>query len=197
MSSREKIINTVRINKPPAIDLPVINEQMTNAKYFPDMLQQFKEIAESNGCDVVIVNNQQDLLDILNTVNRKETSVINTLLENNSSGNILSGLTAGDLGKVDKVIIKGDVAVAENGAIWIDEKAMVNRLLPFICQHLILVIDEGNIVSNMHNAYDNIANAFEGFGVFIAGPSKTADIEQSLVIGAHGALKLTIYVVKN
>ena len=48
----------------------------------------------------------------------------------------------------------------------------------------------------MHQAYDSIDVAKEGFGAFIAGPSKTADIEQSLVIGAHGARSATIYVIE-
>ena len=73
---------------------------------------------------------------------------------------------------------------------------MINRLLPFICQHLILVIDKSDIVPTMHHAYQKIDIAKEGFGIFIAGPSKTADIEQSLVIGAHGARTATIYVVE-
>jgi L-lactate dehydrogenase complex protein LldG len=69
-------------------------------------------------------------------------------------------------------------------------------LLPFICQHLILIINKKDIVPTMHHAYKNIDIAKEGFGIFIAGPSKTADIEQSLVIGAHGARTATIYVVE-
>jgi len=72
---------------------------------------------------------------------------------------------------------------------------MHNRLLPFICQHLILIIEKKNIVATMHQAYQKIDIAREGFGVFIAGPSKTADIEQSLVIGAHGPRSLTVYLV--
>jgi L-lactate dehydrogenase complex protein LldG len=48
----------------------------------------------------------------------------------------------------------------------------------------------------MHHAYQKIDIAKGGFGIFIAGPSKTADIEQSLVIGAHGARTATIYVLE-
>jgi L-lactate dehydrogenase complex protein LldG len=48
----------------------------------------------------------------------------------------------------------------------------------------------------MQAAYARIQVAAGGYGVFIAGPSKTADIEQSLVIGAHGPLALTVFVIE-
>ncbi len=99
------------------------------------------------------------------------------------------------VGSVEKAFIRGSIGVAENGSIWLYESQMVNRLLPFICQHLVLVIEKKNIVATMHQAYQQIDAGKEGFGVFIAGPSKTADIEQSLVIGAHGARSLTVYLI--
>ena len=107
-----------------------------------------------------------------------------------------SASSAFELEKVERAYIKGTVAVAENGAVWVYESQMKNRLLPFICQHLVLVVDKKDIVATMHDAYDKINTGAEGFGVFIAGPSKTADIEQSLVIGAHGARSTTVYVVE-
>ena len=65
-------------------------------------------------------------------------------------------------------------------------------MAPFICQHL--VINVKKTVPHMHAAYEELGKVNSGFGLFLSGPSKTADIEQSLVIGAHGARSLTVVI---
>jgi L-lactate dehydrogenase complex protein LldG len=57
------------------------------------------------------------------------------------------------------------------------------------------VIPAAEILDNMHQAYERLAFDKPGFGAFISGPSKTADIEQSLVIGAHGPRSLTVFCI--
>lgn len=96
------------------------------------------------------------------------------------------------LAEVEVLEIDGEFGVAENGAIWLSEEAMPHRVAPFICQHL--VINVSKIVPNMHAAYEELKKPSSSFGLFLAGPSKTADIEQSLVIGAHGARSLTVVI---
>ena len=99
------------------------------------------------------------------------------------------------LEQIDLTILKGEFGVAENAAIWLPEPNMMNRSLPFITQHLVLVINRDALVPNMHVAYQQVDRKSLTYGVFVAGPSKTADIEQSLVIGAHGARSLTVMLV--
>jgi len=99
------------------------------------------------------------------------------------------------LDKIEHLVLQGNFGVAENGAIWLEDKDMPNRLLPFITQHLILQLDAKTIMPTMQEAYRHIVLKDTGFGVFISGPSKTADIEQSLVYGAHGAKELTVLLV--
>jgi L-lactate dehydrogenase complex protein LldG len=96
------------------------------------------------------------------------------------------------LADVDLVVARAHFAVAENGAVWCDDHDLPHRVLYFITRHLILLVDGRQIVHNMHQAYERLRFEEAGFGVFISGPSKTADIEQSLVIGAHGARSLTV-----
>lgn len=97
---------------------------------------------------------------------------------------------------VELAVIKAHFAVAENGAVWLTEQVMGQRIIPFICQHLAVVVEASAIVPTMHEAYARIGQADYGFGVFIGGPSKTADIEQALVMGAHGPISMTVFILK-
>lgn len=100
-----------------------------------------------------------------------------------------------ELEDLDLAILDGQFGVAENGAIWLEDADLGLRALPFITEHLVIVLDRKNLVETMHQGYNRIGSASSGFGVFIAGPSKTADIEQSLVVGAHGAKSLRVVLV--
>jgi L-lactate dehydrogenase complex protein LldG len=99
------------------------------------------------------------------------------------------------LNELDLAVLQADFGVAENGAMWINQKHLEIPALPFICKYLVIVLEQTRLVSNMHEAYQRIQLPVESFGLFIAGPSKTADIEQSVVIGAHGPLGLTVVLV--
>jgi len=92
-----------------------------------------------------------------------------------------------NLATVDLAIVQVEFAIAENGAVWIKNPDNRHRSLYFIAEQLIFVVPRDEIVHTMHEAYERIEFDEAGFGCFISGPSKTADIEQALVIGAHGA----------
>jgi L-lactate dehydrogenase complex protein LldG len=101
------------------------------------------------------------------------------------------------LNRIEHAVLQGNFGVAENGAIWLEDKDLPHRIVPFIAQHLIFKLDADKIVATMQDAYQQIDLRDTGYGVFISGPSKTADIEQSLVYGAHGAKALTVCLTQN
>lgn len=96
------------------------------------------------------------------------------------------------LATVDFAIVPAALGVAENGAVWIAGRVARHRAIFFLVEHLTVVLAAGRIVHHMHQAYQQPEVAERAFGLFLCGPSKTADIEQSLVIGAHGARSLTV-----
>ncbi len=100
------------------------------------------------------------------------------------------------VGSLELFVCFADVGVAENGALWITDSRLRTRAALFATQHLAVVVRKETIVWNMHEAYANIRINKEGFGLFVCGPSKTADIEQSLVIGAHGPRSLVVLAIE-
>ena len=92
----------------------------------------------------------------------------------------------------DIAVVPGRFGVAENGCVYLEEPEDRPRLDYFVHEALAIVLDRKEIVANMHDAYDRIGETVTGYGIFISGPSKTADIEQALVFGAHGAREVAV-----
>jgi L-lactate dehydrogenase complex protein LldG len=191
MNSRDKILNAIATNQPNLVVSPTID--LDSVIRYEDNYTQFKTVLESIGGKVELIPNISFLNNQIIADKASGKLVINMI---DAVDKQIVLLTSFELEKLEKVYLRGTLGVSENGAVWLYESQMGNRLLPFICQHLMLVINRKDIVPTMHHAYKYIDVAKEGFGIFIAGPSKTADIEQSLVIGAHGARTTTIYVIE-
>lgn len=90
----------------------------------------------------------------------------------------------------------GTLGVAESGAVWVTPQSAHDRQQLFLAEHVTLVVSVASLVDTLHDAYAMLDIAAAPFGCFVAGPSKTADIEQTLVIGAHGPLGLTVELVE-
>jgi hypothetical protein len=104
--------------------------------------------------------------------------------------------SAAELDGTDVGVIRGELGVAENGCIWVPQ-AMKEKAVCFISENLIILLPKSQIVNNMHEAYKRIEfdETYDGYGTFISGPSKTADIAQVLVMGAQAARSATILLM--
>ncbi|MDZ7878924.1 MAG: LUD domain-containing protein [Saprospiraceae bacterium] len=195
-SSRNIILNRIRANKPQRADAPLPNYIHFNS-IFDDATAKFTEVLRSIGGEVVGVESmvflKKDYQNRFKAFKNVVCRVENLNLGVEEVGLVNDGHQFAD---VQVAILRGQFGVAENGSIWVtDTEIGQHRVLPFITQHLVLVLEQNKIFKNLHEAYKDLTIDETGFGVFIAGPSKTADIEQSLVIGAHGARSLVVYLV--
>jgi len=193
-SSRDEILGAIERSQPAFIDLPDTTGFAGNTNA---AAERFTETLTAIGGKVIPVNSMDEIRDYvaknMNTGGRNITTLpmLGDLLEHVYNGDA----NPHSLQDVDNAVIEAHFGVAENGAVWVTEDMLMLRVLPFICQHLAVIVNANDIVPTMHEAYDRIGDTNYGFGAFIAGPSKTADIEQSLVLGAHGPRSMTMFLM--
>lgn len=198
MSSRGKILSAIRANQPVLTTFPDV-EPLKAYSNKENLLAQYTTVATNIGAKVYEVKGIDEVKTIIQNnfeAGKRIVSSLSELSDIADTKEYLNDLPV-QLADVELVILRSDLAVAENGAIWITEDQMGQRVLPFITQHLAVIVNAKNIVATMHDAYSIIGITTQGFGAFIAGPSKTADIEQSLVIGAHGPRSMNLFLVNN
>jgi len=201
MSSRDRILDTVKRNQPDHRELPAVPGS-AGEKTDADLAKQFTGMLETIGGTAYIVSGYGRIISILKEFFHDARRIVSNCPE--LSGYAETPVQFDDahlLENVDLAVLRAHFGVAENASCWITEDLMIERALPFIAQHLALIIQKKDIVADMHAAYQRIAEmeqsgkASYGFATFIAGPSKTADIEQSLVLGAHGPRSMTVFLL--
>ncbi len=194
-STRDKLLDKLRRQLVPQANLPEVIEGPWIT--FDDPIAKLTEVIQFVGGTCMCVDSVEQIADQLNKFSQWQSakhvfSAVDGLPGNVRVDNVPD---AHDLENLDFVIYPGQFAVAENGAVWVTDEGLKHRVVFFITQYLVLVVSRSQIVHNMHQAYARIQPPQPGFGLFLSGPSKTADIEQSLVIGAHGCRHMQLYLL--
>lgn len=195
MSSREDILQSIRSASAVKYNKPDLDELEANALTYDNLTEQFCNIMKQVGGEAISLEKETDINKLISSLYPGNKSIASNIPEITCATFNPDDIdNPADLNGTNVAVIRAKVGVAENGAVWI-EQDVKHRALYFISEELVVLLDRKNIVNNMHEAYRLIDTGSYGFGTFISGPSKTADIEQALVMGAHGARVVKVILI--
>jgi L-lactate dehydrogenase complex protein LldG len=193
MSSKEDILKKYRANIREQFEMPDLSD--IQAITYPDPLLQFMNMTKSVGGNAIEVDAGRDINELIRELYPDAKEIASNLPEITiATRNPDEVGRARDLNGTDVGIIRGKFGVAENGCVWIPQQ-MKEKAVCFISENLIILLPKSQIVNNMHEAYRRIEFNDYGYGTFISGPSKTADIAQVLVMGAQAARSATVLLL--
>ena len=195
MSNKEDILKRYRANVREKFDMPDLSD--IKAITYPDPLVQFIKMTESVGGHVIELKEEQDINAVVKELYPDAKEIASNLPEITiATRNPDTVGSANDLNGTDVGVIRGQFGVAENACVWIPQQ-MKEKAVCFISENLVILLPKSQIVNNMHEAYKRIEfdKTYDGYGTFISGPSKTADIAQVLVMGAQAARSATILLL--
>ena len=195
MSNKDDILKRYRANVREKYNMPDLSD--IKATTYPNPLVQFVKMTEMVGGQVIEVDSGRDINVLIKELFPDAKEIASNLPEITiATRNPDTVGRARDLNGTDVGIIRGKFGVAENACIWIPQ-TMKEKAVCFISENLIILLPKSQIVNNMHEAYKRIEfdNEYDGYGTFISGPSKTADIAQVLVMGAQAARSATVLLL--
>ncbi|MDE6512389.1 MAG: LUD domain-containing protein [Muribaculaceae bacterium] len=189
MTTKDSILSNLRKNVRETYDKP----DLSFAKLtYTDPVKAFIHTASTSaGAKVIEMQDGDDINDLIRQAYPKAKTIASNVPGVKADKNPDTAKKPQDLDGTDVSVVEGTIGCAENACVWIPQ-TMEQRAVCFICEYLVIILDKNNIVSNMHEAYARIEMPEKGFGAFISGPSKTADIEQSLVYGAQSSCGVTL-----
>ncbi len=203
MNSKQDILNRLRKNTRETYDMP----DLSFAKLtFEDPVAEFiHQTTTTAGAQLIEMHEGDDINDIIRKAYPDAKVISSNIPTVKADRNPDDVAEAQDLDGTDVGVVEGGVACAENACVWVPMN-MKQKAICFISENLVIIVHRKNIVNNMHEAYEwlktrgsGIEGQSEtskyGFGSFISGPSKTADIEQALVYGAQAAKGVTVVLV--
>ena len=192
---KEELLAKIKRNITTQYEMPSIDD--IHAITYADPLKQFMEVTQVVGGKVMLLKegDNTDINSIVKKLHPDAKQIASELPEVTiATINPNTVKEANELNGTDVAVLKGVFGVAENGCVWIPQ-TMKEKAVCFISEQLVIILNRKDIVNNMHEAYSRIELNDYGYGCFISGPSKTADIAQALVMGAQAARGVTVVII--
>jgi L-lactate dehydrogenase complex protein LldG len=194
VSARETILGAVRAARPARAPLPDVRsvaEQSERTRAI--VVERFRAAAGAAGARVLMVDSRECVRSAILEVYPGAARVLSWVPD--VRGSVVVPGRPRELDGTDLFVCEAVFGVAETGAVWVPDHNVPYMAALFLATHVAIVLKRAAVVSDVHQAYARQGVRLVRYGVFVAGPSKTADIAQALVVGAHGPLSLTIVLV--
>ena len=192
MSSKEDILARIRQNTRTRYEMPDLK---LDAITYEDKIHTFIEQLKAGGGEAHLLQPDEKVDEVIRSYYPDAKRIASNLPEIGCATFNPDELSdPRELDGTDLAIVKGSFGVAENAAVWLPKQTR-HKAVFFISNALVILLDKEEIMHNMNEAYRRLADADYDYGVFMSGPSKTADIEQALVFGAHGPIRVTVVLV--
>jgi L-lactate dehydrogenase complex protein LldG len=193
VTSRDLILAAVRANQPtPAPPLPEIPLfQKTSGS----LLEQFRKSLIRMGGKIAEPLNGENPDGFIRSLFPHAEVICSATPEVIGTRALSGECKPADLADVDVGVVRAAFGVAETGSIWLSEQELRVNALAYLAQHLVALLDPGNIVGDLHHVYRDPRFKTAHYAVLVTGPSATADIEGVLIHGAQGVRSLTVLLV--
>lgn len=198
MKGRNDILAAIRANKPamtaPAPVVPSYDETYPTDTH--GLWQRFSDVLGLMGGTVAELTHGESLEECIKRHLAERLSeqpiIASNVPELKGNRRLRENDDPKTLHDIDVAVLRARFGVAETGSVCFTERELTVNAVAYLAQHLVVLLDPAELVTNIHRAYqrDDYRNA--RYTVFHTGPSATADIEGVLVRGAQGVRSLTV-----
>lgn len=205
-TAKENILKKIREALSESVPLPFPNSEGNSSVYtapVQDMELEFAEqFTQLLGRFVFCLNSREMTAQLAGlAVNNKWTKIycreaaLRSLLEANG----FPGFFEGDLADCDVSITGCEALVARTGSIVLSSAQESGRTVSVYAPIHICIAYTHQLVPDIRDALQLVKDKYQGnipsLLSFATGPSRTADIEKTLVVGVHGPKEVYVFLV--
>ena len=166
-------------------DFDVLDDQTAAAKWAGEVLAV-------DGFNTLVVAEEGICLDIAKAIQTDRPD--------------LEVIVAGDLGGAERqarlarptaALVEVDYALADIGSLVVLRDNTASMLPHFLPESVMVIVRPEQLLANQFELIKVLPQDAGGNMVFITGPSRTADVEKVLILGAHGPRRVSVGMLES
>lgn len=216
-SRRRPTRSSVPPNKAPADSLPVLDSVAAAREWLPpvpsgweERWTLFESISERLKTETIRVSSLSAAAGILRELARQadwtrgawhDHPLVKPLADEIDLFRVdtTDSIDSDELESCDVGITGCDALIAQTASVLVTSHSSGGRALSVLPPHHVVIADRSQLVATIADGFarlrDHYRTHWPSFCSLITGPSRTADIERILVLGAHGPRRLTVILI--